>query len=92
MEAIKSWEPIFDPYLSNRFIKGHGGADIGPLKATGTITIGLRPDTERYFDMHHSANDVFEGVNKRELHLGAAGMASLIYLLDKYGLPGTGNQ
>jgi hypothetical protein len=88
MKDVKDWETIFEPYLTNRFIKGHGGADIGPLKPTGCILIGYRPDTERYFDMHHSANDVFEAVNKRELHLGAAGMASLIYLLDRYGLPG----
>lgn len=88
MDSIKGWKSIFEPYLTNRFIKGYGGADIGPLKPTGTILIGYRPDSERYFDMHHSANDVFEAVNKRELHLGAAGMAALIYLLDRYGLPG----
>jgi hypothetical protein len=28
---------------------------------------------------------VFENVNKRELELGAASMASLIYLIDQYG-------
>jgi len=91
MVSIESWESIFEPYLTDRFIKGWGGADIGPLKSTGTVLIGYRPDSERYFDVHHSATDVFEAVNKRELHLGAAGMASLIYLLDRYGLPGKHN-
>jgi hypothetical protein len=33
--------------------------------------------------MHHSPNDVFENVNKRELELGAAAIASFIYLLDQ---------
>ncbi|MEM7036009.1 MAG: peptidase M28 family protein, partial [Bacteroidota bacterium] len=45
------------------------------------------PDTQRYFDYHHAASDVFEAVNKRELELGAASMAALIYLISEYGLP-----
>ena len=40
----------------------------------------------RYFDYHNAATDVFEAVNKRELELGAASIASLIYLVDQYGL------
>jgi hypothetical protein len=51
----------------------------------GIVLIGFRPDAQRYFDLHHSSNDVFENVNKRELELGAASMASLIYLIDQYG-------
>ena len=46
---------------------------------------GLRPDSQRYFDHHHAANDTFEHVNKRELELGAASMTALVYLIDKYG-------
>ena len=49
-------------------------------------TVGeLLPDTQRYFDIHHSRADVLENVNKRELELGAVNMAALIYLVDKYG-------
>ncbi len=44
------------------------------------------PDSQRYFDIHHTKNDVFENVNKRELELGAVDMAALLYLVDKYGL------
>ena len=46
----------------------------------------LRPDSQRYFDHHHASNDTFEYINKRELELGAATMASLVYLFDKYGI------
>ena len=49
------------------------------------VLAGLRPDSQRYFDHHHAANDTFDAVNKRELELGAATMTSLIYLFDKYG-------
>ena len=68
------------------FIKGGSGADISPLKDEGIVLAGLRPDSQRYFDHHHAENDTFEHVNKRELELGAATMASLVYLMDKYGV------
>ncbi|WP_034262569.1 M20/M25/M40 family metallo-hydrolase [Altibacter lentus] len=84
-EQIKSWEPLFKPYLIHYFEKGGSGADIGPLKDDGIVLAGLRPDSQRYFDHHHAANDTFDAVNKRELELGGAAMASLVYLMDKYG-------
>jgi hypothetical protein len=46
----------------------------------------LRPDSQRYFDYHHAMNDKFHAINKRELELGAAAMASLIYLIDQKGI------
>ncbi len=85
-EQVKSWEPLFKPYLIHYFEKGGSGADIGPLKEDGMVLAGLRPDSQRYFDYHHTSIDTFDAVNKRELELGAATMASLVYLYDKYGL------
>lgn len=87
---VMQWKPLIAPYGAGDFVKGGGGADIGPLNRTfGTPVAGLNPDTQRYFDIHHARNDVFENVNKRELELGAVNMAALIYLVDKYGLPPT---
>lgn len=84
-ERILSWKPLFEPYLIHQFILGGGGADIGPLKGQGPVLAGLRPDSQRYFDHHHAENDTFDAVNRRELELGAATMASLVYLMDRYG-------
>lgn len=84
-EQVLSWKNLFEPYLIHMFVKGGSGADIGPLKDEGLVLAGLRPDSQRYFDHHHAENDTFEHVNKRELELGAATMASLVYLVDKYG-------
>lgn len=84
-DQIKSWEPLFKPYLIHYFELGGSGADIGPLKDEGIVLSGLRPDSQRYFDHHHAANDTFDAVNKRELELGSAAMTSLIYLMDTYG-------
>ena len=83
---IQSWEPLLKPYLLHIFVKGHSGVDIGPLKSKHIVKAGLQPDSQRYFDYHHAANDKFDAVNKRELELGAAAMASLLYLIDKYGI------
>lgn len=83
IEKIARFRKLLEPYGLHDFKKGGGGVDIGPLKKQGTVCIGLVPDSQRYFDHHHAANDVFEHVNKRELELGAAAMAALIYLLDQ---------
>ncbi|MGY0037559.1 M28 family peptidase [Pedobacter sp. NJ-S-72] len=82
------WKTLLEPYEADRLTVGHSGTDIGPLKekVPGITLIGFRPDSQRYFDIHHTAKDVFENVNKRELELGAASMASLIYLIDQHGL------
>ena len=79
------WLDLLQPY--NLYLKkGGGGADISPLKSQKTLLIGFQPDSQRYFDFHHTEADVFEAVHKRELELGAAAMASLVFLIDKYGL------
>lgn len=86
-QKFLSWKDLIAPYGCEQFVKGGGGADIGPLnRALKTPMASLNPDTQRYFDIHHSRSDVFEAVNKRELELGAINMAALIYLADKYGL------
>ena len=83
---IKSWKKLFKPYLIHFFELGGSGADVGPLKTPNNVLSGLKPDSQRYFDHHHSSSDTFEHIHKRELELGAATMTSLIYLVDKYGL------
>ena len=85
-EKVTQWKPLLSPYGLHEIGSGSGGADIGPLAALGTVLFGFKPDSQRYFDFHHTAIDRFEGVNKRELELGGASMAALVYLLDKYGL------
>jgi hypothetical protein len=86
-KKVQSWLPLLKPYGTETIAAGGGGADIGPLAKNVKASIGgFVPDNQRYFDLHHARNDVFENVNKRELHLGAVNIAGLIYLVDKYGL------
>ena len=83
---ISEWKNLFDPYLIQTFVMGGSGADISLLEKSNNVLAGLRPDSQRYFDYHHAANDTFDAINKRELELGAFAMTSLIYLFDKYGI------
>ncbi|GBL34485.1 carboxypeptidase Q [Filimonas sp.] len=86
-EKIKSWVALFQPYNVWNFDREGGGADIGPLRRKfGTPVMELMPDSQRYFDMHHSDNDVFENVQRRELSLGAVAMSQMVYLVSMYGL------
>ena len=85
-ERIRSWKPLLEPYGLTDFGQEGGGADIGPLARLNVALIGFLPDSQRYFDYHHTPQDTFDKVNKRELEMGAASMAALVYLMDKYGL------
>ncbi len=82
---LQQWLPLLEPY-GLMLSKGGSGADISPLKSQKGLLVGFRPDSQRYFDYHHTATDTFEAVNQRELELGAAAITALIYLIDKHGL------
>ncbi len=80
------FKPLFEPYGVHLFQAGRGGADVGPLMAKGNTVAGLIPEAQRYFDIHHTREDTIDKVNKRELELGSAAMAALVYLVDQHGL------
>lgn len=83
---IKSWRPLLEPYGLADFGQEGSGADIGPLANPATTLIGFLPDSQRYFDYHHTPVDTFDKVSRRELELGSASIAALMLLIDKYGL------
>jgi hypothetical protein len=87
LASVKTWIKLLEPYGVYEFSKGGGGSDVEPMEKLGVVVGELRPDSQRYFDYHHTRNDVLEVVNKRELELGAFNMAALVYLVDKYGWP-----
>ena len=85
-KIIQNWSTFFKPYFIHYFEKGRSGADISFLKNENNVMVGFKPDSQRYFEYHHSENDVFSSINKRELELGSASLASLIYLVDYFKL------
>ena len=83
---LRGFRKLFLPYGVYDFEHDEGGADISPLHRDGVPAAGLMPDPQRYFDLHHTPNDVFENVNHRELKLGAVTLTQFVYLLTEYGL------
>lgn len=85
LKMVQNFEGLLNNFELYRFRKGFGGVDIGPLKEyyPNMIQLGMAISSQRYFNYHHTNNDVFENVNKRELELGCAAMATMIYLMDK---------
>lgn len=82
----KEWKPLFEEkFWVSRFLQGSPGVDSGVWGRhfPNTIMFNFRPDPHRYFDLHHTAKDVFEAVDKRELQSGVAAIASLLYLVDQ---------
>jgi carboxypeptidase Q len=86
LKKIQGWKKLLLPYGLYYLEKGGSGVDVSGLKKFGVPVIGLVTDSQRYFDYHHSPNDTFDKVNERELQLGSASMAALVWLIDIYGL------
>ena len=87
VEHFQNYKYLFEPLGMYHIIQGFGGVDIIPLREQGTIAMGLLPDSQRYFDFHHSAKDTLEAVHPRELELGTIAMALFAYVLTEDGLP-----
>jgi len=83
INQIKSWANLFFPYGVYNFEGRFSGTDLYPLHDMGVPTAELVPDSQRYFDIHHTEEDTFDKVNRRELLLGAVAMTQLIYMIDK---------
>lgn len=86
LEFIKSFQKLLYNFQLYKFDKGYGGVDINPLREyyPEMLQLGMAISSQRYFNYHHTEADVFEAVNKRELELGCAAMATMIYLVDKH--------
>lgn len=83
---LKSWRPLFEPYGVYDFSHEGSGSDVGPLREQNVPCLELMPDSQRYFIYHHTQIDTMDAVNQRELELGDAAMASLVWMISQYGL------
>jgi carboxypeptidase Q len=85
-ERLKLWEPLLRACGIQWVRTGGGGSDVGPLAEKGAVVMGFIPDSQRYFDYHHSANDVLSAVHPRELELGAVVQAVMAYVVAQEGI------
>jgi len=85
-QKVQSWHPLLRPLGILWIGPGGGGVDISPLAESGAVLMGIVPDSQRYFDFHHSSQDVLAAVHPRELELGAIATAILGFLLAQEGI------
>lgn len=86
VSRLKPLQAYLGPLGINWIKTGGGGVDIAPLREKGVILGGLIPESQRYFDYHHSALDVPEAVHPRELELQAVILAMVVYFLAEEGV------
>jgi len=88
IDYLNNWLDFLKTAGINWIKRGYGGVDIKQLNGC-SVLIGFAPHSQRYFDYHHSDNDVFEAVHPREMELGSAAIGILAYLLCSNGVPDT---
>jgi hypothetical protein len=86
LRKLDPWLPILSTFEAEKLTPGGGGADVENLATIGAILFGFQPETQRYFDFHHSDKDTLDKVHPRELELGALSMATLAWLISEQGL------
>jgi carboxypeptidase Q len=85
-EKIRSYSSLLELVGAEKIRRGGGGADISTLEKFGTVMIGLNPESQRYFDYHHSHHDTIDKVHPRELELGAIAISILAWVLAQDGI------
>ncbi len=85
LNKIKSWSSVLEKSGIHWIKAGGSGVDIQYINNT-KAKLGYVPDSQRYMDVHHSANDTFDSVHPRELELGTASIAIMAYLISEEGL------
>lgn len=85
LKKLQTFLPVLEKSSIYWIKKGGSGVDVSRIKNI-IAKIGYVPDSQRYMDVHHSANDVFEEVHPRELELGSAAIAILSYLISEEGI------
>lgn len=62
-------------------IPAGGGSDIEPLVKAGVPVIDLQQDGTRYFDIHHTADDTFDKVDRAQLQQNVSAWAVALFEL-----------
>jgi Zn-dependent M28 family amino/carboxypeptidase len=79
--AMKAFRAALPPLkvTVNRTPPASGGADIAGLIALKVPFVDFNQDMNRYFDLHHSADDTLDKIDPKELAQNVAVWASFLY-------------
>jgi Zn-dependent M28 family amino/carboxypeptidase len=78
---LQDFLPLLRGVEADQLTKGGGGADISILTNTGVPSLGLRPDSSHYFDVHHTEADTLEKIEPINMATNSATLAIMTYLL-----------
>jgi len=78
--VIETIGSLLAPIGAGRIGPTGGGADIGPIMATGVPGMGLEVDGSRYFWFHHTDADTPDKLDKAEVQKCVAVMAVMAYI------------
>lgn len=78
MTAFRATLPKLNVAVS-RAAPTSGGADIAGLMAGGVPFVDFGQDMNRYFDLHHSADDTLDKIDPKELAQNVAVWAAFLY-------------
>ena len=79
-KVIEAIGTLLAPVGANRIGASGGGADIGPIMATGVPGMGLEVDDTRYFWFHHTDADTPDKLDKADVQKCVAVMAIMAYI------------
>ena len=56
------------------------GTDVGPTVEAGVPALALNQDASHYFDLHHTADDTLDKIDRVQLDQNVAAWAALVWL------------
>lgn len=79
---LRPWLRPLEGLGAGTFLPGEaGGADLSPLVPARVPFVGVRVDTSRYFDVHHTEADTLDKVNPKDLAQSTAAVTWVAYVL-----------
>ncbi|MCC6245571.1 MAG: M20/M25/M40 family metallo-hydrolase [Gemmatimonadaceae bacterium] len=78
--VIEAIGALLRPINAGKIEASGGGADIGPIMATGVPGMGLNVDGTRYFWFHHTDADTPDKLDPAEVQRCVAAMAVMAYI------------
>lgn len=80
MKMFADMASLLEPIKATRITEGGADADNGPIVALGVPGLSLNVDGSKYFWYHHSAADMMDKLDPREMAECVAAMAVMAYI------------
>ena len=65
----------------------HGGTDVEPTMKTGVLGLDLANDATRYFDIHHTADDTLDKIDRTQFAQAIDAWTAMLEVIANTDLP-----